>query len=179
MDPHNRSDILVGKLITGLGMLVLAGALWALHGRYVIFTSWPTVEAEVTKSEVTGPVQLARGGATNSVYYTRIQFQFVSDGRQFTASARDKSDNWSGAKMVANTYSPGTRHTIRYNPANPNDIRFDIVNAFETPVAVGIFGVAMLVIGLRWLFRGRRGEHSGVGVVQRAHVNHDDSVLPS
>ena len=61
--------------------------------------------------------------------------------------------------MVANTYSPGTNHTIRYNPANPNDIRFDRVNAFETPVAVGIFGVAMLVIGLRWLFRCRRGEH--------------------
>ena len=118
----------------------MAGALWAIHDRYVIFTSWRTVQAEVTKSEVSGPVQLARGGATNSVCYTRIQFQFVANGRQFTASARDKSDDWSGAKMVANTYSPGTHHTIRYNPANPNDIRVDTVNAFETPGAVGIFG---------------------------------------
>jgi hypothetical protein len=105
MHPQNRSDILVGKLITGLGMLVMAGALWAIHGRYVIFTSWPTVEAEVTKSDVSGPVRLSRGGTSNSVYYTRIEFQFVPDGRQFTASAREKSDN-GGAKMVANTYSP-------------------------------------------------------------------------
>jgi len=159
MDPQNRSDILVGKLISALGAIVLAGALWAIHSRYVIFTSWPRVDAEVTKNEIIGPVQLPRGGATKSVYYTRIQFQFVADGTQFTASVRDQSDNWSGAKMTANTYSPGTHHTIRYNPANPNDIRFDIVNAFETPVAVGIFGTAMLVIGLRWLLRGRRREH--------------------
>lgn len=159
MHPQNRSDILVGKLITGLGMLVMAGALWAIHGRYVIFTSWPTVEAEVTKSDVSGPVRLSRGGTSNSVYYTTIEFQFVADGKQFTASAREKSDNWGGAKMVANTYSPGTHHTIRYNPANPNDIRFDIVNAFETPVVVGISGLAILVIGLRWLFRCRRREH--------------------
>jgi hypothetical protein len=155
MDPQNRSDILVGKLITALGMLLMAGALWAIYGRYVIFTSWPTVDAQVTKSEVSGPIRMQR---SDRLYYTRIEFQFLSDGKQFTASVRDKSDNWSGAKMVANTYYPGTHHTIRYNPANPNDIRFDIVNTFETPVAVGIFGIAMLVIGLRWLLRCRRRE---------------------
>jgi ABC-type Na+ efflux pump permease subunit len=153
MDPQNRSDILVGKLIIALGMLLIAGALWAIYGRYVIFSSWPTVDAQVTKSEISGPIRMQRG---DRVYYTRIEFQFLADGKQFTASARDKSDNRSGAQMVANTYSPGTHHTIRYNPANPNDIRFDVVNMFETPVAVGIFGVAMLVIGLRWLSRCRR-----------------------
>ncbi|HVP48132.1 MAG TPA: DUF3592 domain-containing protein [Bryobacteraceae bacterium] len=153
MVPQNRSAILVGKLITALGILVVAAALWVIHGRYVIFKFWPTVDAQVTKSVVSGPIRMERG---DRVYYTRIEFQFLAAGKQYTASARDKSDDRNGAQMVANTYSAGTHHTIRYNPANPNDIRFDVVNMFETPVAVGIFGVAMLVVGLRWLVRCRR-----------------------
>ena len=153
MGDLTRSDILVGRLITALGALLLGIALWIGYGRYVILRHWPTTQAEVTKSEVSGPSRMGRSITSDSVYYTEIEFQFAVDGRPFKASARDKSDNWSGAKMVANTYAPGTRHPIRYNPVNPEDIRFSAVNTLELPVFLGIIGVGVFSGGLRWLLQ--------------------------
>ena len=47
--------------------------------------------------------------------------------------------------MTAHAYAPGTRHIIRYNPANPNDIRYnmdDTIVFFLTPILLGVFGLA-------------------------------------
>jgi hypothetical protein len=154
MRHHERVDIIIGWVITALGVLVLGGALWAVYGRYVIFTKWPTVEAEVAKSEVAkGFGSTVRGRGRKSVYYTTVEFQFVADGKQFNTSVSETSDNLSAAQILASAYAPGTRHTIRYNALNPNDVRFSVEVTFMVPVVFVITGCALVFIGWKWLQR--------------------------
>jgi hypothetical protein len=112
------------------------------------------VEAEVAKSEVArGFGSTLRRRGRNSVYYTTIEFQFLVDGKQFNTSVSETSDNLSAAQILASVYAPDTRHTIRYNSLNPNDIRFNVEEMFMTPVVFVIIGCALVVIGLKWLQR--------------------------
>ncbi len=145
MANHSRGDIVFNGSITALGLLLLGGVWWMGNSRYTILKSWPAVDAQVTKSKVT---------SNEDVYHTNIEFRFEADGKQFTASSSDSSDNESAAQMIADTYAPGTRHTIRYNPANPNDIRFNAgytPEFFVVPLVLGIPGVFLTLGGLRRL----------------------------
>jgi hypothetical protein len=92
MRQRKRTDIIIGWVITAVGVSVLGGSLWAVYGRYIIFTKWPTVEAEVVKSEVAkGFGSTVRGRGRKSVYYTTIEFQFFADGKQFNTSVRKRA----------------------------------------------------------------------------------------
>jgi Protein of unknown function (DUF3592) len=157
MAKHRRGDILAGGLITAMGLLLLGGAWWTGNRQYTILKSWPTVEAEVTKSKV----NLIRESHNSLMHYTRIEFRFDADGKQFTASSSERSGTLGGAQMTAHTHAPGTRHTIRYNSANPNDIRFnadETIMFFSTPIVLGLAGLALTGGGLRWLWRARRSK---------------------
>jgi hypothetical protein len=159
MAKPNRSDILVGKVLTALGLLLLAGAWWAGNR----LKSWPAVEAEVTKSEVSKLSSFASRDGYGTAYRTKIEFRFDADGKQFTASSSEKSASHGGAQSTADMYAPGTRHTIRYNPANPNDISFNAgyfgvvytLIFFLKPIFLGIFGLALTSQGLQCLWRTR------------------------
>jgi uncharacterized protein DUF3592 len=112
------------------------------------------VEAEVAKSEVAkGFGSTVRGRGRKSVYYTTVEFQFVADGKQFNTSVSETSDNLSAAQILASAYAPGTRHTIRYNALNPNDVRFSVEVTFMVPVVFVITGCALVFIGWKWLQR--------------------------
>jgi Protein of unknown function (DUF3592) len=92
MRQRKRTDIIIGWVITAVGVSVLGGSLWAVYGRYIIFTKWPTVEAEVVKSDVAkGFGSTVRGRGRKSVYYTTIEFQFFADGKQFNTSVRKRA----------------------------------------------------------------------------------------
>ena len=52
-------------------------------------------------------------------------------------------------------------YDLRYNPANPNEIRFnanDTIMFFSTPIVLGLAGPALTDEGLRWLWRSRRSK---------------------
>jgi uncharacterized protein DUF3592 len=165
MTTPRRGEVLVGGLLAALGLLLLGGAWWTGNNRFTILKYWPTVTAEVTKSEA----YLSSSGSHSDRWYrTKIEFRFEVDGKQFAASASEKSDSSSGAQMTAKAYAPGTRHTIRYNPANPNDIRFntnDTVVFFLAPIVLGIFGLAATRIGLLWVWGARSRQPHTVGKI--------------
>jgi Protein of unknown function (DUF3592) len=167
MPRQRRVDIWVGGFVTALGLLLLGGALWSANR----LKSWPAVEAEVTKSEVSGPSRsssdtLVVPGLTGShkiVYSATVEFRFAAAGKQFTASGSEQSDDRGGANQTARNFAPGTRHTIRYNPANPNEVRFNpgyfnvvyTIMFFMNPIIFGLFGLGLAGGGLRWLWRSR------------------------
>ena len=154
-----RSGISVGKFLTALGLLLLVGAWWTGNR----LKSWPAVEAEVTKSEVSKLSSFgSRDGYGNS-YRAKIEFRFEADGKQFNASSSEKSASHGAAQSTADMYAPGTRHTIRYNLANPSDISFNAgyfgvvytLLFFLKPIFLGIFGLALTSHGLQCLWRSR------------------------
>jgi hypothetical protein len=118
MAKQRRGDVRVGEFLAALGLLLL-GAAWWTGNR---LKSWPAVEAEVTQSEVSGPSHLGPG---KTRYYTKVEFRFAADRKQFTASSSDKSDSPWLAHQTATAFARGTRRTIRYNPASPNNVSFN------------------------------------------------------
>jgi Protein of unknown function (DUF3592) len=154
-----RSDISVGRFLTALGLLLLAGAWWTGNR----LKSWPAVDAEVTKSEVSKLSSFGSRNGYGNAYSTKIEFRFEADGEQFTVSSSEKSASHRGAQSAADMYTPGTRHTTRYNPANPNDISFnagyfDVVYTlifFLKPIFLGIFGLGLTSQGMQCLWRSR------------------------
>jgi hypothetical protein len=125
--------------------------------------SWPAMEAEVTKSEVSKLSSFGSRDAYGNAYSTKIEFRFNADGKQITASSSEKNGSHGATQSTADMYTPGTRHAIRYNPANPNDISFnpgyfDVVYTlmfFLKPIFLGIFGLGLASQGLRCLWRTR------------------------
>jgi hypothetical protein len=156
-------DRIIPGSIAGFGIVLVLVSLWSAHARYRVLERWPTTEAEVTEAEV------IEGGAgfvvetrrhPSSIYHARVSFRFNVGRTLFSAS---RSDEGSGTREEAATivraFAPGTHHTIRYNPSDPTDIRFDAslsVLFFSTPLVLGVCGIFSLASGLRWWCRARR-----------------------
>jgi len=167
MARQDRVFIRIQGFVTALGLLLLGWALWKANS----LKSWPEVEAEVTKCQVSGPSRFSGEtlvipgltGSHKTVYFTTVEFRFAAAGKQFTASSSDQSDDRGGANKTARGFAPGTRHTIRYNPANPNEIRFNAgyfnvvytVIFFMNPIFFGLFGLGLAGCGLRVLWKSR------------------------
>lgn len=61
-------------------------------------------------------------------------------------------------KRKVDAYASGTRHPIRYNPADPNDMRFDVgynFSFFFLPGLLGLMGLIFGGLGVGVLFASR------------------------
>ena len=61
------------------------------------------------------------------MYQAEIEFRYTIDGKPFETPSRSdySTSDYEAMKRIAAAYSPGTRHMVRYNPTNPNDIRMN------------------------------------------------------
>jgi hypothetical protein len=154
----------VGGIFTVVGLAMLGGGLWTGNRQYTILKSWPTLEAEVTKSQVTHHVSYSsRSHTDTTMYQAEIEFRYTVDGRQFTTPSTPgySTSSYGEMKRMADTYAPGTRHTIRYNPANPNDIRFNAgynFGFFFLPLLLGGMGVVFAGLGIGNVVASRSGQ---------------------
>ena len=153
----------VGGIFTAVGLILLAMGWKVGERQYTILKYWPSLEAEVTKSQVTHHVSHSQRHGDITVYEARIEFRFSLEGRQFTASSTPgySTSNYSQMKRIADTYAPGTHHTIRYNPENPNDIRFNAgytFGFFIAPIVLVGMGVLFTASGIHLLKAGRSGQ---------------------
>lgn len=140
----------VGAIFALVGVGAMAGSWFMAEKQLAILREWPTVEAEVLQSEVTSH----RDSDDNSTTYgARVEFHFVVSGvehktwadRGWTTSFR----SW--MQSTADRFSPGSRHPIRYNPAQPTDTRFNAgysLEFFGVPVFLTGFGLIFLLVGL-------------------------------
>lgn len=139
----------IGLLFMAIGVGALIGAFFLARKQLDILNAWPEVAAEVLNSEVT----THRDSDDNSTTYgVRIEFSFFLNGKAY-APVADRgftTSVHSSMQRVADTFAPGTQHTIRYNPGNPADVRFNAAYSLEffgVPVFVGAFGVIFLFVG--------------------------------
>jgi hypothetical protein len=150
---------LVGGVFTPIGVIMLALAGWTGDRQYNILKTWPSVEAEVTRSEVTR----GRDSDGTTMFGTEIDFRYTVDGRQFDTpgSSSYRSSSYNEMKSKADRYAPGTRHPILYNPSDPVDIRFDAgynFSFFFLPVILGAMGLVFtgLGVGVLWASRAEK-----------------------
>ena len=153
-DPPIETIIFAAFLVVGLGLL--GGAGYDGYRRYTILKTWPSVEAVVLDSELYRHRNdfVRKSGRT-------VLFGYTVHGEEYKSfvSAPYVSRSYKVQQEFGEKYAPGSRHSIRYNPENPNDIRFEVgykIRFFFVPVLLGFIGIVFSGLGLIFMlvFRG-------------------------
>ena len=149
---------LVGGIFLPLGLAFLGGAAWSGNRQNTILKTWPKTEAQVTKSQLTK----SQDNDGNWTYGTALEFRYTVNGKEYNTPSHSsyQTSNYTGMKLQLDAFAPGTTHTILYNPADPNDIRFDAgytFGFFLVTFAFGLIGLSFSLIGALLLLvsRGR------------------------
>jgi hypothetical protein len=146
----------------GVGLVLLGVAGWLGHRQYTIMTEWPSVEAEVVKSEVTHHrSQTTDRTSATDMYTAEIVFRYTLNGQEFVTPSTTgySSSSYPEMKRKVDAYPPGSRHAIRYNPADANDIRFNAgynLGFFFVPLLLGGMGIVFTGFGVLVLWLPRR-----------------------
>jgi Protein of unknown function (DUF3592) len=142
-----------GRIV--LGILVVAGLVFLgrTYSRYMILKTWPTVDAEVTSNRVRRHVVSAGRNHSDSTHFeVTVDFRYSAGGKELVSGWSEDFDSFKAAQDELATYAPGSRREIRYNPRDPNDIRFDAHRIFVEFIVFGGTGVIFTALGLTFLF---------------------------
>ncbi len=137
-----------------LGFLGISAPLY--WSQYKILRQWPSADAEVTSSRV-----LLLESPSGPLHDIEVQFAFSVDGRPYAGVIHSNhlSTNRARKEKQAAQFPVGSRQRIRYNPANPSDVRAQVgynVHFFAVPIFVSGVGSMFLVVGLViWLVSSR------------------------
>jgi hypothetical protein len=155
---------LVGGIFAVVGLALLGAAYWTGNRQLTIIKSWPTIQAEVTKSQVTHHLSHDSERSTDTMMYeAEIEFRYTLNGKEYVTPSNPgySTSSYPEMKRLADTFAPGTTHLIRYNPADPNDIRFNAGYSFGfffLPVLFGGMGIVFGGIGTGLLIASRSRE---------------------
>jgi hypothetical protein len=146
----------VAFLFTPVGILLLAIAGYVGNRQYNILKSWPTVEAQVTRTEV---VQ-GRDDEGNALYGVNLEFMYTVNEKKYLTpgSSSYRSSSRKSMQEKSNTYAVGTRHPIRYDPNDPGEMRFDVgynFGFFFVPFLLGVMGIVFTAFGVGFLYTSR------------------------
>jgi hypothetical protein len=130
------------------------------RGQYKILRDWPTASGTVVSSDVIS-FPTTGGG---ELYDIEVRFIYVVNGRGVESAIRSNHESTSRARKEkqAAQFVRGERYPIRYNPAEPRDIRAQAgwnVHFFAVPIFVIGVGAIFGAIGAILLLaaRGRQG----------------------
>ena len=153
---RDRASGIVGGVFFVVGLGLLTGAFFIARREYNILKNWPKVDATVTKSEVTS----GRDKDNTTMYGTQFEFRYTVNDKEYLtpASSSYRTSSYVEMKRQADVFAPGTRHTLLYDPADPNDVRYDAgynFSFFLAPTILGGMGIVFSGVGtLVWfLFR--------------------------
>ena len=132
---------LILLVIAVVGLLITAGGGYFATRSWQA-RSWPTVEGQITKSEVKR--ERAIGDTDEEVQYNAVvKYSFTVDGRSYSgdrvAFGLGTSNRSSDARRIIDRYPAGQAVEIHYSPIDPSDA------VLETNV--GGFAIITLVVG--------------------------------
>jgi len=168
------TDGVVG-IIAGLSLLMVG----ILAGRqlHIVWNTWPCTDGVVVRGTVEERVQgpYSKAGMPVHVYSPKIEFRYRIGGRDYTTTAPSVYTAETFQKAAANLvrlYPQGTHHPIRYNPREPREIQFGIIEfgslAFSFLLLVG--GAVLLAIGSNSLVMAHSRRAAPAPVEQRTPV---------
>ena len=137
----------MGIILIAVGAFFLASGLYGAAQKYWRIGKWTAATAQVLDFNV---LQEPCGRASNC-YRAYFTFQYEAGGRKLIAGAQsDHRGVYSSEMSDWKGYQRGSQQTIRYNPAQPEEITIDDVNirSFREPLKLGGWGVGLILIGL-------------------------------
>lgn len=144
-----KSAIRALVFVTIIGVAFLASAVWAAHYQYTVLKTWPTAEATVARSEVVS----FRDSKGTRMYRVELGLRYAVNRKEYLTPVPSDISSSSHQKMRrrAEEYAPGTRLPIRFNPADPNDIRLNVgynVGFFALPLIFTGVGLVVSAAGV-------------------------------
>jgi hypothetical protein len=134
MDNKESRREVVSESVIGLllGLSVMVAGIWGGRQLHIVWNTWPCTDGVVVRGAVQEIVQAphSKGGMPVRVYSPKIEFRYRVSGREYTTAAPSVYTADTYQKAAANLvrmYAPGTHHPIRYNPRDPRDIQFGII----------------------------------------------------
>lgn len=143
-----------GLLLLLMGVCLLMAGIWVARDLHTIWNTWSSVDGVVVRGSVEEFTlyPTARGAVPLRRYRPRVEFRYFVLGKPYTRQvASDSSyDTYNEAlgHLLA-TYPPASHHAIRYNPKDPTEIGFGVVNAGTLLLAF-----VLLVLGAGFAARG-------------------------
>ena len=126
-------------------VLAVCGGWWAYASAYVPMT-WPRADAEVVSSRVINP-----GGPSKHEPELVFRYDAAGQTRERTFKSSWSSGSYDIVQRFVAEYPAGRRLVVGVNPADPDDIAYDLQWAFNNlmgPLIVGGLGVLFVGIGL-------------------------------
>lgn len=143
-------------LVVGLGLL--AGACWWTYAGVYQPMTWPRTDGEVVSSRIINP------RAPNQ-YVAELVFRYDAAGssREPTVIPSWSSGSYDLVRRFTDRYPPGQRLPLGVNPANPDDVAYELNWTFDVmlgPLVLSLLGTIFGGIGLL-LVRGLRPRAGG------------------
>jgi hypothetical protein len=128
------------------GGITILLALGFLFWRWNALRTWPTTTATVLSSKVDHSTDTDNG----DTYEAKVQIRYTAAGREYLKEVSEwgSSSNRARHYQVAERYRPGSQHSIRYLPSNPNRV------FLEAGYSLWYFAPALFGLGLGILFLG-------------------------
>jgi len=154
MKPSVRTTLrVIGTVFLIFFIVLLLFAAPPFIEQVKVIRHWPRTEARVVHSEVV-PVRTTSGEV---LYDTLLVLAYEVDGQPYVSSVGSlhQSTHYERKKKQADRFPPGSSTEVRYNPADPHDVRIQAgynVHFFAVPIFISgvaaIFGVLALVFFL-------------------------------
>lgn len=118
-----------------------------------VLRTWPAADAQVVQSDVV-PLHTDSG---QMLYDTLLVLSYQAQGRPYVSGVGSlhQSTSYERKKRQADRFQPGDHTEVRYNPADPHDVRIQVgynVHFFAVPIFISgvgaIFGVLALFLCL-------------------------------
>lgn len=132
-------------LLLAIACLIIAAPYY--RQQYRILRTWPAVEGTVANSAIV-PYADSSGG---SLYAAQLEFSYRVNDRDYAGVYEfpHLSTHYERKKKQLAPFPPGSRHPIRYNPADPTDIRIQAgynVHFFVVPVFITGVGLIFVIV---------------------------------
>jgi len=139
-----------GRLLVA-AILFIVVALGLTVREFMYLADWPEVEAKVTATRVIE--EQSGGNDSHPLYRPEVTVLYTVAGhpQQGHAVATYWSDDRHDAEATLSNFPNGVRRTMRVNPSNPDELRFDAelgVAAFKIPLVSAGTGVFCFVLWL-------------------------------
>lgn len=113
-----------------------------------VVRNWPQAVAQVQRSEV---VQIVQGG--QQLWATRFELSFEADGKPVQATVKGYRQSFTRehAEEAARRFAAGQPVIVRYDPADPTEIRLDTdqpMRYYQLPIALALTGAIFIGIAM-------------------------------
>ena len=165
-----------GAIIGAVGTLFLAIGSWKAYSDYRVMKTWPAADAQVANNRIRHYRTSGSRNNPNGVdhYEVIVEFRYTADGKDFVSPSSEDFSSPQDAEQERARYAAGSRHEIRHNPEDPNEIRFDVNPADFSVAKECIFpgiGLLFAAIGAAVVYLSRASAQTAVPPTPHRQAN--------